>query len=69
MWLNIFLQILGSETIKVLLRKGTEMLLKRTDTSIDPELAGALINDIAKSDGNKVTTEMVTTVLEVLKEK
>ena len=66
MWINLLISILGSETIKYLVRVGTRKLVERTDTSIDPNLAKALLSDVAESKGNNVSKELISTVIKEL---
>lgn len=67
MWINLLISILGSETIKVLVKRGFKALKERTGTSIDPELAEAVIVDIAESDGNNLTRDIAITAINSLK--
>lgn len=69
MWWNILISVLGSETIKVLVKRAFKELRVRTDTSIDAELAEAVIMDIAESNGNKLTKDVATAVISTLKEQ
>lgn len=66
-YISILLSILSSETIKVLVKKATTALFERTDTSIDPDLAEALLKDIASSDGNNITVESIENLIKELK--
>lgn len=68
MWISLLISILGSETIKLLAKRAFKELKIRTDTSIDPELAEAIITDIAESDGNKLTKDFATTAIKELKD-
>ena len=67
-WISVLFWLIGSDTVKVLVRKGTRELKTRIGTSIDPELAEAIINDIADSNGNKLTTSLAETVIKELKD-
>ncbi len=60
------MNILGPETIKVVAKKATTALLKRTGTSIDPELSKAILTDIANSNGNNVTIAQISKILKGL---
>ena len=64
--ISILLNILGSETIKVVARKATKKLLDRTGTGIDPELSKALLEDIANSTSNNVTIATVNKIIKGL---
>lgn len=64
--INILMSILGSETIKVVAKKATRKLVEKTGTSIDPELAKALLTDIAASSGNNVTAIIVDKIIKGL---
>lgn len=64
--ISILFWLLGSDTVKVLVKKGTRELKNRMGTSIDPELAEAIINDIADSKGNNLTKDIATTVIKEL---
>jgi len=65
-FISILLNILGSETIKVVARKATKKLLDRTGTGIDPELSKALLKDIANSTSNNVTIATVNKIIKGL---
>ena len=60
------MNILGSETIKVVAKKATKKLLERNGTSIDPELAKAILSDIANSNGNNVTIAQISKIVKGL---
>ena len=64
--ISILLNILGSETIKVVVRKATKKLLDRAGTGIDPELSKALLKDIANSTSNNVTIATVNKIIKGL---
>ncbi len=64
--ISILLNILGSETIKVVARKATKKLLDRVGTGIDPELSKALLEDIANSTSNNVTIATVNKIIKGL---
>lgn len=64
MWISLLISMLSSETVKLLARRATKALVERTNTNIDNELANALLMDIAKSDGNAISKEVVTTIIE-----
>lgn len=64
--INILMNILGSETIKVVAKKATTALLERTGTSIDPELSKAIMTDIANSNGNNVTIAKISKIVKGL---
>ena len=67
-WISVLFWLMKSDTVKVLVKKGTRELKNRLDTSIDPELAEAIISDIAESDGNKLTTSLAETIIKELKD-
>lgn len=68
MWIGLLISILGSDTIKLLVKRGFNELRTRVGTSIDPELAEAVISDIASSNGNKLTVDIAKTAISALKE-
>ena len=65
-FISILMNILGSETIKVVVRKATKKLLDRAGTGIDPELSKALLKDIANSTSNNVTIATVNKIIKGL---
>ena len=65
-FISILMNILGSETIKVIARKATKKLLDRAGTGIDPELSKALLEDIANSTSNNVTISTVNKIIKGL---
>lgn len=69
MWISLLISILGSDTIKLLVKRGFNELRTRVGTSIDPELAEAVISDIASSKGNKLTADIAKTAISALKEE
>lgn len=69
MWISLLISILGSDTIKLLVKRGFNELRTRVGTSIDPELAEAVISDIASSNGNKLTVDIAKTAISALKEE
>lgn len=64
MFINLLISILGSETIKLLVRRATRALVERKGTSIDNELAEALLLDVASSKGNNISKDIISTVIE-----
>ena len=64
--INILLSILSSETVKILAKKATRKLVEKTGTSIDPELAKAIMSDIANSNGNNVTIAQISKIVKGL---
>jgi hypothetical protein len=65
-FISILMNVLGSETIKVMAKKATKKLLDRTGTGIDPELSKALLEDIANSTSNNVTIATVNKIIKGL---
>ena len=65
-FISILMSILGSETIKVIAKKATRKLVEKTGTSIDPELAKAILSDIANSNGNNVTIAQISKIIKGL---
>ncbi len=65
-FISILMNILGSETIKVVAKKATKKLLDRAGTGIDPELSKAIMTDIANSNGNNVTIAQISKIVKGL---
>jgi hypothetical protein len=65
-WISVLFWLIGSDTVKVLVRKGTRELKTRIGTSIDPELAEAIINDIADSNGNNLGKDLAINIIKEL---
>lgn len=63
---NILFTVLSSETFKALLAVGVKKVVESKNISVDPKLAESLITDIARSNGNKLTKELATTVIKEL---
>ena len=63
---NLLFMFLGSETFKTLVRKGTRKIVETKGVSIDPELAQALLTDVAESKGNKLTKDVASLIIKEL---
>lgn len=63
MFITLLISILGSETIKLLVRRATRALVERKGASIDNELAEALLLDVASSKGNYITKDVVSNII------
>ena len=63
---NLLFMFLGSETFKTLVRKGTRKIVESKGISIDPDLAKALLSDVAESKGNKLTKNVAELIIKEL---
>ena len=63
---NLLFVFLGSETFKTLVKKGTRKIVETKGVSIDPELATALLTDVAESNGNKLSKDIAEIVIREL---
>ena len=63
---NLLWAFLGTETFKVLLKKGVRKIVETKGVSIDKELAESLILDISESNGNNLTKDIAINVIKVL---
>lgn len=66
MLITILFSIISSDTVKLLIKRGTNYLLTATGTSIDSELAHTIMNDIAQSKGNLLAAENLDTLIKEL---
>ena len=63
---NLLFMFLGSETFKTLVKKSTRKIVESKGISIDPDLATALLTDVAESNGNKLGKSLVSTIIKEL---
>ena len=63
---NLLWIVLSSETFKTLIKKSTRKIVESKGVNIDPELATALLVDVAESNGNRVGKDLVSTIIKEL---
>jgi hypothetical protein len=64
--INLLWSFLGTETFKVLLKKGVRKIVETKGVSIDKELAESLILDISESNGNNLTKDIAINIVKEL---
>ena len=64
--INLLWSFLGTETFKVLLKKGVRKIVETKGVSIDKELAESLILDIGQSNGNNLGKDMAINIVKEL---